>query len=409
MVTPSTHGRRDRVTKNRTKPCTLMSARQFQPKWKDKYPWIEYNDTVNKMFCKLCKQQGKSGVWANSGTNNFRQKTITDHETSSDHINSVETAGRQQLTVVAGVSNAWENKQPDIHNALQVCYCVVMEELPDVKFKSVLTFLQHGENAPHDLSDMFYQLVKCLNDVVEDHLRDEIRQSPYIGIRLDEWTDHAGEKHLIINACYVSTTAEVKTAFLKCINGYDGQAVTIQKAVNDVAADYRIPVTRIVGLVTDCASVMANKLNIVSELMMEHNPHMVLVRCVCHCLDLAISQACKDIPSMAVLESTLATVYAFISMSPYRQEQVPDMVAMLNLKNVKAHCLCNVRWLSLDTIVTLLLNYEPFMKLVQKEAAIGDPMALGLNIQLSKYIYVALLHLVADILNTTSPDRDKVS
>ena len=244
-------------------------------------------------------------------------------------------------------------------------------------------------------------LVQCLSDVIEDHVRSEIRRSPHIGLRLDEWADRTGGKYLIVNARYVSPAAQIKTAFLQCISGYDGQTVSIQRAVDDIANDYDIPLTKIVGLGTDCASVMANKLPDVTKSLNEHSPHMVFLHCVCHRLNLAVSQVCDNVPSMATLQSIVAAAYTFASMSQCRLERVYNMKTVLDRERVRVQCLYNIRWLKHDAVVALIQDYKALMALVQREADSGDPTALGLNIQLSKYIYVALLHFVADVLSTT--------
>ena len=355
-------------------------SRQYQAKWKEDFPWGGYCEVTNT--CVSCRQQGKDIVWATSGTSNFHRKTITDHERSAEHRRSVETV---QLP-----SNAsWEE---DIGSALRECINVLTED--SGKFHSFCNRLQAGNNAE-------LNLVQCLSDVIQDHLRSEIRRSPHIGIRLDEWADRTGGKYLIVNARYVSPAAEIKTAFLQCINGYDGQTVSIQRAIDDIANDYDIPLTKIVGLGTDCGSVMADKLPDLTKSLKEHSPHTMFLHCVCHRLNLAVSQVCNDVPSMATLQSIVAAAYTFVSVSQRRLKRVYNMKSVLDRERVGVQCLYNVRWLKHDTVVALIQDYEALMSLVQREADSGDPTALGLNIQLSKYIYVALLHFVADVLSTT--------
>ena len=367
-------------------------SRQFQAKWKEDFPWVDYCEATNTMHCVLCRQQSSDKIWATSGTSNFRRKTITDHENSAEHRRSVE--------VVQQPSNAsWEKRQEDIGNALRVCFNVMIED--SAKFQSFFNRIQDGDNAPLDLSDKFYELVQCLSDVIEDHLRSEIRWSPHIGIRLDEWADRTGGKYLIVNARYVSPAAQIKTAFLQCISGYDGKTVSIQRAVHDIANYYDIPLTKIVGLGTDCASVMANKLPDVTKSLKEDSPHMVFLHCVCHRLNLAVSQMCDDVPSIEILQSIVAAAYTFASMSQRRLKRVYNMKNVLDRERVGVQCLYNVRWLKHDTVVALIQDYEALMSLVQREADSGDPTAPGLKTQLSKYIYVALLHFVADVLSTT--------
>ena len=62
-----------------------------------------------------------------------------------------------------------------------------------------------------------------------------------------------------------------------------------------------------------------------------------------------------------------------------------------------------IRWLSFgDAIKAVIHNYHPLDVMLEEEAAKGDPAAIGLLAQLTKYKYIALLHLVGDILSVTN-------
>ena len=66
------------------------------------------------------------------------------------------------------------------------------------------------------------------------------------------------------------------------------------------------------GLGTDGASVMTAHLNGVTMLMRTDNPHCISVHCVCHRLNLAVSQACKNIPLMANRTNIISAIYNHI-------------------------------------------------------------------------------------------------
>ena len=95
--------------------------------------------------------------------------------------------------------------------------------------------LHRGDNASHDSMTVFNQLLSCLNDVMEEAMLMRIRDSPFVGI--DESTDRATEKHLVIIIRYVSL-GNCKTEFLTCIRMVDGKAATVYNAVKSVAVEY---------------------------------------------------------------------------------------------------------------------------------------------------------------------------
>ena len=55
-----------------------------------------------------------------------------------------------------------------------------------------------------------------------------------------------------------------------------------------------------------------------------------------------------------------------------------------------------------DTVLAIIRNYEALPILTSEEAALGDPIAIGLHHQLSSYMYLALTHLTSDILAETN-------
>ena len=65
-------------------------------------------------------------------------------------------------------------------------------------------------------------------------------------------------------------------------------------------------VFQVMGLGTDGAAVMASDMNGLNGLMTEDNPYCVYVHCVCHSLQLAISQACKAMSEMDAIQELIS-------------------------------------------------------------------------------------------------------
>ena len=106
---------------------------------------------------------------------------------------------------------------------------------------------------------------------------------------------------------------------------------------------------------------------------------------------------------MVALQGILSAVYTFVQLSPNRMTRFKEMAAVLDLEVVRFKRLYEIRWLSLgNSIIAFIRNYEPLMLLIEEDAAVGDPTAMGLHVQLAQFKFVALLHFVADVLNTTN-------
>lgn len=70
---------------------------------------------------------------------------------------------------------------------------------------------------------------------------------------------------------------------------------------------------------------------------------------------------------------------------------------------MKPGTIFDIGWLSLgDAVHALLRNYRALAVSTEEQATLGDPVAIGLNQQLTSYLSLGLLHLAADVLDTTN-------
>ena len=81
------------------------SKLRYNPEWRLKWPWIEYNDAGEGMLCSLCKQFGKPpsqahGAWVTRRICNWVKATelLTKHEKSDWHRASVEASALAEMT-----------------------------------------------------------------------------------------------------------------------------------------------------------------------------------------------------------------------------------------------------------------------------------------------------------------------
>ena len=55
-----------------------------------------------------------------------------------------------------------------------------------------------------------------------------------------------------------------------------------------------------------------------------------------------------------------------------------------------------------EAVKAVIHNYQPLLILLEEEAANDDPTSIGLLEQLSSFRYVALLHLLGDVVGATN-------
>ena len=191
------------------------------------------------------------------------------------------------------------------------------EEIANRKYKSLIEFqklqgcknvqnLFLGNNASYDSPDIFNQLLYALNDVVERQIECDIQESPCLGVGIDESTDRSNEKQIAVVARYVDLEqAELVSTFLKCEKVKDCAAQGIYSATKEIISGKKIAMTKVCGLGTDGASVMTGHMNGVRALMHKDNPLCICIHCICHRLNLAVSQPCQNVVEM---QSVIAVI-----------------------------------------------------------------------------------------------------
>ena len=94
-----------------------------------------------------------------------------------------------------------------------------------------------------------YELLACLSDVVQKELISDIRSSPFIGLGLDESTDHSLERHLVLIVSSVYRSPARYFARVACCTAYlqGGRSlmlVSVVTSVKAVLAHYKVSVRK---------------------------------------------------------------------------------------------------------------------------------------------------------------------
>ncbi|XP_019620150.1 PREDICTED: zinc finger protein 862-like [Branchiostoma belcheri] len=153
----------------------------------------------------------------------------------------------------------------------------------------------------------------------------------------------------------------------------------------------------------DGAAVMSSDINGVTGLLHRDNPFAVAVHCVCHRLHLAVSQAAKNVQHIKITSLLVDSIYNYIMMSPNRLAEFKALVDVLGEDYLKLKHSYEIRWLSMgEAVKSVLQNYRTLALHTEEQAAAGDPSAIGINQQLTSFLPMALLHLLADVLDATN-------
>ncbi|KAK2722049.1 hypothetical protein QYM36_002559 [Artemia franciscana] len=115
-----------------------------------------------------------------------------------------------------------------------------------------------------------------------------------------------------------------------------------------------IPKENCIGFGWDNASVNMGEVTGLKALVKTDNPYVIVVGCVCHSFALCASNASKEIP--LEFDEFVRDVYNYIQHSPKRIAAYAEFQGITDTKNHRLLKVCDVRWLSLESVVMRILE-----------------------------------------------------
>lgn len=214
---------------------------------------------------------------------------------------------------------------------------------------------------------------KCthiINEVLSPYFKDllikDIGTSPF-SLILDESTDVSVTKQLGVVIKYLNEERnEIVSTFLGLQQLTSANARSIVDALISLINDLKLDIRKLMGIGTDNASVMVGINNGVFQILKEEYnlPHLVLNRCVCHSIQLAVSHASQEtIPRN--IEFLVREIYNWFCLSPSRQDAYKEIYETINVgeKPLKILKMCATRWISIEPAVTRILSQWDELKL----------------------------------------------
>ncbi|CAG9793730.1 unnamed protein product [Diatraea saccharalis] len=184
-------------------------------------------------------------------------------------------------------------------------------------------------------------------------LKQDLKDQPF-SLLIDESTDIAVQKYLGLIVIYFSELYQkFVSTYLDLAELHEFNAEGIVSAIKKTLKRFDLRLENLMGLGTDNASVTVGVNNGVYIKLKEEIPHLILVRCLCHSLQLAVSAAAKEFLPRN-LEFIIRETYDWFSRSTSRQLLYKELYKTINdgqkpLKIVQA---CQTRWLSIESAVS---------------------------------------------------------
>lgn len=134
----------------------------------------------------------------------------------------------------------------------------------------------------------------------------------------------------------------------------------------------------LIGFASDGANVMAGAHDSVMSRLKNDIPHIFLMKCVCHSFHLCSSAACAKLPK--AVEDCARDIYSYISNSPKRIETLKDFQNFTHTKIHKILHPSQTRWLSLEAVVSRIIEQYNALKLFFLDACTTDRLQSAENI-----------------------------
>lgn len=176
--------------------------------------------------------------------------------------------------------------------------------------------------------------------------------SNYFSLIIDESTDIATKKQLgIVIRYYSASGRRFINTFLKLVELSNSTAEGIVDAVLKTLQEYKLNISKLKGLGTDNASTMVGRNKGVIALLQKLNSDIILIPCVCHSIQLAVSRASEYIPHE--IEFLISETYNWFAKSASRQNSYKQIFSSINdgIEPYKLVRACDTRWLSIETAV----------------------------------------------------------
>jgi len=196
------------------------TKRTFNSKWKTRFPWayvIKDLNGVQRIKCSWCVKFKRETTFAKYGSTTLQVSGLSVHAKSEAHKFAMQLLDgerkRSTLPITKHVELMVDAEKERIISVIENMYFVAIHDLPLEVYKSICD-LNRYKNTPHmPLTDEYSaytntssgkEFLQAAKEVYWKKLKDEISNSPFYSISVDESTDRTMVQHLIIYITYLT-------------------------------------------------------------------------------------------------------------------------------------------------------------------------------------------------------------
>ncbi len=414
-------------------PVSSKQSRQFNADWLvGRQEWLKYVHGQG-MSCLLCRKYNKrpfnNDIWNSQPCARLRLQSITTHENSAAHVDSVKLEAMAKST-----PNVVEALNPPVpargmEQAFLCLYFLTKQriahttnygpllDLAGILGVDIKSKISIARNATYTSDKMIQEMVYVISEVIERRILKEMRESHHFALMLDETTDCTVTEQLALHGRYINaSTGELKSHYLKVIDlllgdgsEYDSHqdlSVAVSAGAENITSQVcafteqaELDMTKLRGIGTDGAATMAGCRTGVVVRLKNITPSAIGVHCAAHRLNLASSQAGDNIRYVKQFKSVLRQLFDFFQNSAVRMAGLESVKSLLQQKG-RLEAPSSTRWLSVERCVNKLkLCFSSIVIALEREGTERtDAKAIGLHRLVSEYRFVCTMLLMCDAL-----------
>ena len=326
-------------------PAKQQYPQNYRPEWeniKDLKPWLTRDkDKKNKAYCNYCKCSV-----------NAKLCDVKDHAKTSKHIKNAQPFA---ISRQPRIDNTFK-KESEIHSVKEAEGKIAMYVAEHSSFNSTdhLTETVKKCSDPKIANDIKLHRSKCkgtIVNVIGPHFKQILKED--IG-------DSAFRKFLGMTIRYYSKELQrIVCTSLDLVEIESGTARCMAEAVIKQLKDMNLDSNNLVGIGVDNASVNTGCSAGVCEILKQKLalPHLAMVRCICHSLQLAVSHAIKGTIPKDV-EYLVGETIKWFNVSSKRKYCYSELYQSLHDGDepLMIPRVCDVRWLSIEPAVCRILD-----------------------------------------------------
>lgn len=427
----------------------ITNGRRFNPRYYDKYQWLEYSCEADSVFCYYCRHLTKKSElrpgekigcrpFIENGFKKWKDTSdlLSQHEKGIRHKNAstsyVEFIGR------SGSNNSVASilvgqRTEDINENRE--HVKALLRATSYLCRQKLAFRGHRETEASDNKGNFVELLEMIaqtdkklagklaqryghytspvyqNDlisVIANKLRkiisEEVVKSGFFSISADETKDASKSEQMSVLVRYVDMTGEASIIKERALGVYhlkEFGAEAISSEIIKIIKESGLDINLCVGQCYDGANTMRGHISGVQTRIKEVVPHAYYLHCYAHQLNLVLVHTLGDISKIFDFFKVTQNLYNFIANSGNRHERFVATQTRLQQTVLKLERTSTTRWFYWYYAVKKIKKRLAAILLVLETEEDDRVESMGIIAQLEKPSFLFLLVALHKLLKIT--------